>query len=308
MSEQTDQQTAATRGPLRKLLAARGKLQGNFYFAGDTRGREAGLVVTLSARDPKGQKALSQGKALKKALPGAKFGRGLVRILGGKLVFELHAGTASPDHLKLGFKKKISTIDGLEFLKKAAVRRPDEGDDADADGEVIDADEQQLSVRERADVMDLIAMQGDLAQTNRELKQAFLSRRDAEDEADDDVSEQLSHLDALEKATPPDLDALAEARRALAASIYVGPAPFPEPGQPIPPEIQQTLKATADLIGNRLDDKLARIAAAVEAMYVAVEAGDPEWRSINSIRLLAELSSHQGAAQSYTDQLSRYLS
>jgi hypothetical protein len=38
---------------LKKIVAGKGRLQGNFYFAGDTKGT-AGLVITLSGRDPRG--------------------------------------------------------------------------------------------------------------------------------------------------------------------------------------------------------------------------------------------------------------
>ena len=34
-------------GTLKKIRAAKGKLKGNFYYAGDTRGKEAALAVTL---------------------------------------------------------------------------------------------------------------------------------------------------------------------------------------------------------------------------------------------------------------------
>ena len=37
---------------LKKIAAARGKLQGNFYFAGDSKMENAGVVLTLTARDP----------------------------------------------------------------------------------------------------------------------------------------------------------------------------------------------------------------------------------------------------------------
>ena len=49
---------------LKKIVASKGKIQGKFYYAGNN--KDAGLVITLQARDPKGAMAASMGKKLKK--------------------------------------------------------------------------------------------------------------------------------------------------------------------------------------------------------------------------------------------------
>ena len=63
---------------LKKVISSRGRLQGNFYFTGDTKGKMAGLVVTLTARDPKGSKALNKGKKLRKAITGYRNATGTI--------------------------------------------------------------------------------------------------------------------------------------------------------------------------------------------------------------------------------------
>ena len=60
---------------LKKIRASKGKLQGNYYYAGSNDGRTAGLVVTLSIRDKKGMMAFATGKPIRKEISGAKFSR-----------------------------------------------------------------------------------------------------------------------------------------------------------------------------------------------------------------------------------------
>lgn len=308
MSEAIQEMTLNARAPLKKILAARGKLKGNFYFAGDTRGKSAGIVVTLAARDPKGSRVMTQGKALRKHIPGAKFGRGLVLSKGGKLIFELHAGTASRDHIKLAFRKSLGKMDGLTFLRKAALTTPDDTPDPE-EGEAIDVDELfgALSVKERAEVLDLIGEQQQLASLDRELRQAFLSTKDAEAEAREQINEQMAQIQQLEQTLPLEAVKLAQARRALAEMIYVGPEPFPGPGEPLSADIHQALKASTEVVGLRLSDRLERISASVKTMRREVSGRDDAWRQQQSVRLLAELANHQGAADSYVQQLQRYL-
>ena len=110
---------------LKKVVASKGKLQGNLYFAGDGK-TTAGVVITLTARDPKGQKALTGGKALRKQIKNAKFSRGTVLMDGGKLMVELFAGTATAAMLKKAFKDDIFRKDpALKLLSRATItKRP----------------------------------------------------------------------------------------------------------------------------------------------------------------------------------------
>jgi hypothetical protein len=96
---------------------------GHFYFAGDAKGSNAGLVVTLASKDPKGMKAATLGKKIRKEIKGAKFAVGTVQLENKKYVFEINSGSASKSIIMAGFKKNLSLEKGLEFLKSRSLVR-----------------------------------------------------------------------------------------------------------------------------------------------------------------------------------------
>jgi len=170
---------------LKKVVASKGKLQGNLYFAGDGKA-SAGVAITLTARDPKGQKVLTGGKSIRKQIKGAKFGRGTVIMDGGKLVIELSAGTATAAMLKKAFKKDTFKKDAaLKLLSRATIRKTGapgvdaevaEGtglDQADLDS-VSDAFEARGFWR-KSELKELMKAQGSLSAANDTLQTSFLS-------------------------------------------------------------------------------------------------------------------------------------
>ena len=58
---------------LKKVYAGKGKIQANYYLVTNRSYNDAGVVVTLSAKDKDGGKATSAGKKLKAELEGVKF-------------------------------------------------------------------------------------------------------------------------------------------------------------------------------------------------------------------------------------------
>ncbi|MDG1483944.1 MAG: hypothetical protein P8R54_30415 [Myxococcota bacterium] len=170
---------------LKKVVASKGKLQGNLYFAGDGKA-SAGVAITLTARDPKGQKVLAGGKSIRKQIKGAKFGRGTVIMDGGKLVIELSAGTATAAMLKKAFKEDTFKKDAaLKLLSRATIRKTGapgvdaevaEGtglDQADLDS-VSDAFEARGFWR-KSELKELMKAQGSLSAANDTLQTSFLS-------------------------------------------------------------------------------------------------------------------------------------
>ena len=89
---------------LKKVFAGKGKIQGNYYLVTNKAYNDAGLVVTLSAKDKDGGKATSAGKKLKAELAGVKFSRGTVVWIDSKMTFEHHQGSAKPGDIKKAFK------------------------------------------------------------------------------------------------------------------------------------------------------------------------------------------------------------
>jgi hypothetical protein len=242
-SEQLQATAADSLKSLKKIIASRGKLQGNFYYVGHPKGDEAAIVITLTARDPKGTKATARGKALRRVINGAKFAQGTVISSGSKLSFELHAGNATRDHMKAGFKRGFEDKD-LKSLK-ALLRKarfhapgstePEEAVDEEVDGSLAeeeDAAVADLSVRERAELIELIEIQGDLQVRNRELAQALQAAEAAQRELEAQISALTDEIERAEAADPTD-PRLTELQQQLAELFYVGEDPYPGGGQPM---------------------------------------------------------------------------
>ena len=49
MSKVIEDAAKEAAGAIKKIRAGKGAVKGNFYYAGDTRGKAAGLVITLQA-------------------------------------------------------------------------------------------------------------------------------------------------------------------------------------------------------------------------------------------------------------------
>lgn len=302
---------------LRKIVASKGKIQGNFYFAGDAAATDAGVVITLSSRDPKGAKAVALGKKLRKDVPKSKFARGTVRIKDNKLVFELSAGTASSGMIKNGFKKNVCKLDGLKLLSRAVIRAaggdvtetpetPEAPEPADAALTDIDFDTLlgTLSDDEKAELETLGKEQEALDQGNSQLLEAFTSEADDEEILAQTVTASLDTLTELQKVNPLDLAKIQEERFKLAESLYIGDDPFPAPGGDLDEAMSAVLSAATDDAIKVLQDKHAAIAAEIStAREELAKMPDGTEKAQRAQELVNELEPKMRAMRAYLVQI-----
>lgn len=242
---------------LKKVIASRGRLQGNFYYAGHPKGETAGIAITLSARDPKGSKVIAQGKKLRKAIDNAKFVSGTVGVKGSKLVFTLHGGNGTRDHMKNGFKrgfedrdfKALKALLRKALFSKPGTDEPGEALDPEADTDITaeeDSLQSELSIRERTELLELIELQGDLYTLNRQLEQSFLSELSDQDAALERIDDLTGEIERLESESPDDPD-LQKMRLELAQLLYLGDDPFSGIGQELSTETATLLTLSEEL-------------------------------------------------------------
>lgn len=313
MSELIDKAASSAGAALKKIKASKGSLLGNFYFAGDTQGRAGGLVVTLTARDPKGSKAVTEGKAIRKALKGARFARGTVIMRGSKLLFEVHSGSASPSNVLLSFKKAISELEGLGFIKKAIVKQAGSDTDTETETESEPTSAVPAAVAGLEDVDDildgidedelkaLLAEQDELGDLNDQLA-GFLSEEASEAERGEQIADALDNITALESADASGRE-LAQARRALAEVLYTGAEPFPEPGQPLSPDVQELLNLSMAAAVRSLDAYLRSVADEIAQLHAKISAMSEEERGQAREELRPLLAQHRRSVTSYHSQL-----
>ena len=307
--EEAAQEAAAV---VKKLLAGKGDLLGSFYFVGDTTAKEAALALTLQARDPKGEKAATRGKALRAEIKNAKTARGVITVEGTTLIFELHSGSASASVIRQAFKKNLAALPGLGPLKKARVR----GGEDDEAPEVVEEDapsaapgtpvedEVDLSDIDPQELEDLRAAQGALGRLNQSL-QTFLSQEEAEVDLGEQLAQKLDELSALTRQDPRDERAIAAARRELASLASSGPQPFPEVGQPLTPELKEVLSGAIDTAVSALTRFLTRAIEAIQGLHSETMAiPDPDKLEEDRRKtMLAELTRSTAAVVSYREQL-----
>ncbi len=142
----------ATLKSLRKIVAAKGKVSGHFYFAGNLTSKEAAVLVTLTTKDPKGALAASQGKALRKDIAKSKFSLGEVSSKDGKLTFLIKKGNADKATLQKSFKNTLAAMEGMNFLKKAVFRTGDPDEPVGDDEEAVSIDDLALTTGENAEL------------------------------------------------------------------------------------------------------------------------------------------------------------
>lgn len=278
MSDELEQAAAEAGKAIKKIRSSGGKIQGNFYFAGDNGGRQAGIVVTLLARDRKGQKALAAGKQLRKNIAGAKFARGVLEVDNGKLMFTLHSGSASSGLMKRSFKDTLPSLDAsLKVLKKALIRKDGgaaEVVDADAEEEVdapLSQEEQEELATLIRDQEKLAAEQGGLAALNAQLS-SFLSEEDASAEQAEQIADQVKKIEQLQ-ASGADPAELRQARLELAEVSQIGDSPFPTVGNPISPQMEQLLALSMELMVSRVTEEQAGTnPGKYQALYDQVQA------------------------------------
>ncbi len=212
----------------------------------------------MTARDPKGAKATSLGKKLRKEMKATKFARGTVRGVGAKVRFDVHSGSATPDLLKRTFKNAFAD-DQLKALKallrKATVGRPG-GEAEEIDSTAHTDAGALLDAMGRAELTELYQLgidQGDLYKRNQELDKSFLSQEEELRDQEQRVLELNAQLQVLLEADPQDADAIQELRYLLAAELYTGPSPFPEVGERLPEELVQLMGAVSTTFEGHLN-------------------------------------------------------
>ena len=123
--------------PLKKIISSKGKAAGNFYAIADDKFK-GGISITMSAKDPKGSKALAQGKAMRKEKSKSKYCRGLIIFDAdsNKLILQVASGNLSTPNLKKALKIGFGAEDLVRFLKKSMVTALNAADtDAAAESE-----------------------------------------------------------------------------------------------------------------------------------------------------------------------------
>ena len=140
-------QAKSSVAPLKKIIASQGKNSGTFYFVKGNKKGESGIVIFLQKRDKKGAKALSSGKALKKASGGKKFSVGTVKMEDSKLIFRVKKGSAKSSVVQKSFKQDFLEDDfkaiGI-LLKRARV--------LDGEATIEEAAEEEMVVEDLDEV------------------------------------------------------------------------------------------------------------------------------------------------------------
>jgi len=282
---------------LRKIIAGKGRVQGNFYFAGDTGGRKAGLVVTLAARDRSGKKATSQGKVLRKAIRGARFALGAVRMDGNRLTFEQHGGSASASVLKRAFKGPLIDPDAgglskLRFLTKARICKAGASasqEPVEDGAELTRAELETLSsgALTSEELAELVKKQGAIATLTTVLSASLQQAID--EELADSIKDSVSRLSGLESrisaltadSSPEDVqsafDALHEERRVLAELEAVGSDPFQ--GGTVDATFHRSLQATSDQSLLQVREQLVTLNDSYETLLKLIDSQPGKWSS-----------------------------
>ena len=254
--------TKGSIGPLKKLLAARGKLQGNFYAVLSGKIDEGGLVVTLLSRDPKGGRALSLGKQVRQELAAKQFARGKVVFHKNKLYFEIHqAKSLAAARLKKALRKGMGDADLMKYLKTALVGSVnEEKKDEDVAEEVTLTEEERQEAL--SDLDDLETRQKAILESGDSLE-TFLSGLDDDAdarklvrEAQDDILVLLKSLETLpkesEKERPQLLQKLAAARLQLLEASAIGqdldPSQLPKEGEVLDDVLKQLGESAESLL------------------------------------------------------------
>lgn len=291
---------------LRKILAGRGDIQGNFYFAGDTRGKEAGIVITISTRDTNGAKALSRGRPLRQAITGSKFAKGIVRAPSNRVWLEIVAGNANPTVLTKSFKRAFTdpALKKLKaILKKARIGVPteaeilnqDEGARAAAEDAMSD-----LSAEDRRDIQRLIAQKEQINAANIQLKESFLAQAKADEEEAEDRQAILDKIQELMRNSPGDPQIL-ELRYGLTEMIYDAPNvyenEFPSIGEPLSPEMASILQTQVISNVNTLLEQLQELSEAITSRLTTTQTKAEDIQPDYGSQMLDQVRDYPARAQ-----------
>ncbi|MDG1483323.1 MAG: hypothetical protein P8R54_27280 [Myxococcota bacterium] len=312
---------------LKKIIASKGKVKGNFYYVGSASGEDAGVVITLSTRDAKGTKAIVLGKQLRKDISGGKYGLGVVRIEGSKIIFEQSAGTISSAKIKEGFKKNLSQVNGLKFLSRAVVRKagapPVEEVDAANDPEATAAGpetasaelEEQLSeadfaamlasmpAEEQKELEALGEEQETLDKSNSALTMAFSDAQSDDDILEHAIEESLSAINSL-VLSHASIQEVQAARFQLAELMYIGDSPFPEVGGAIDAPMKMILSGATDEALGVLLSQHAKVVDEITDGYERLDAMAPgPAKFALAVELVGPLRAKRDHMNSYLSQM-----
>lgn len=298
---------------LKKILSSGGTVKGAFYFAADSKLKDAGVIIYLAS---KAAKADSEGKKLRKSIASARFARGVVDVHNSRPLFIVHNGNASPELLKKACKTVLSKRDGLRFLSRALARlaeaqgvEEDELEENEADKKAIAASleltpEEEAELKALEDELDA----SEVGQDAEAIFKSFLSADTAEQELVELNAERLADTTAKEAALErlprpsPEWDAayeeLREARFAFAETNYAGPDPFPEIGEELDEAARATMSAAIEGTMRFLRAQLQRVQIELEELTKLIESGDIAMQDVRDRH-----QSRRATASSYQRQL-----
>lgn len=300
MTKQQAQAILDAKAVLRKIRAAKGRLQGNFYWAGSSSCESVGLVVTLSRRDADGGKALRQGKPLRAEIKGSKFGRGLVKMIDGKLIFELYGGSANKVLIMRSFKQNLSKLENLAYLNQAIVVSPEVDSKEEIRAAISQAEDVEVAQLTISDLVD-IKQQHELVDLNDTLQKAFLAQNDIQSEKEEAIRESLEDLKVLRDAGKD--DEVKMVRVALAEMLSTGDDPFPDAGGQMSREECELLFGALEEANHLLMQRMAQSAKRIEQIYDFTVSADKQALAEQASQLLQELVPLREAYEADVQQL-----
>lgn len=277
--KQREKITRESQAALKKVVSGAGALVAHYYFTPDVVRKKkselrSGLVVQLTARDPKGKKAFTQGKMLRADLGNGPFSLGSARFEAEKkvLVFEPRRGQLGKGRLQEELRQLARREDRLKLLGRVIVAQSGE-DVTVQEGDAIAANTIAAIQKEagfsQADIDALVKEQQKLGDLDAQLHDFFhnedalnlelaeaLQQHLAETQEKEAIVKGMASDDPDREAAVAELNA---ARRALAAVVYVDLESDLDPEAPLPEALQQALKLSIDSTLTQLLDLLTLI-------------------------------------------------
>jgi hypothetical protein len=275
---------------LRRIVAAKGRLQGNFYALVGKNG--AGLVVTLAAKDPKGAKAITGGKALKKEIAQSRHVRGKVVFQDNKVEFNLGPGNLSAAKLKLSMKDGFGSNDIKRYTLRAKLAGAGTEDLTD-DSTTITEGEQDTAGADDAELNDLIAAQELLDDLNGQLD-TFLTKKNDDAALEAIIKSTVDEVEALRAAELQEKDPqkkiliqqqISDSLSEMVEYVQVGEDPFS--GGKVPAEVMLLINNANDLISERAANACEAHSARLQPIFaeaLKLLQGDGKHQILGAIR------------------------
>jgi hypothetical protein len=327
MKQERMEQLNGAHKSLRKILASKGKLLGNFYFASNSTGEDVGLAVTLTVRDKKGKKVFAEGQALRKTIKGARFSHGIVQMLDGKLTFQAKIGTAAASLMKKAFarlgKAKLEGFN-LKYLQKAKLTKdgeePSTNEQKELEGEALDISELTALTDgvSSIELKWLQAQQGSIAKATQKLDKHFLSADTERESVEEMIAESRENVKNLEtqlamalkfkqkKAARQFMEALKIERTALAENTaFLGdPLTTVEIDAPLDETFMLSVSSTFDASSRLMIQQLNTLRAESQEFIQRLKAG--EFSDMSTDQVHAMYDEYERAMESYLAQAGAY--